>query len=75
MKVQEPVAEYARNRDIPTFFGQPMLKGRYTQIDPTQLRPEVPVLFYSHPNPDKPEPKTTKDTKDTQRTLRIPLCP
>lgn len=49
-EIREPSAEYARNKEIPRFFGQPMLKGSYAQIDPTQLNPEAPVLFYSHPN-------------------------
>ena len=49
-KIQEPTAEYTRNKETPTFFGQPMLKGRYAPMDPAQFKPEVPVLFYSHPN-------------------------
>jgi site-specific DNA-methyltransferase (adenine-specific) len=50
IEVREPLAEYARNKEVPSFFGQPMLKGSYAQIDPVQLHPEVPVLFYSHPH-------------------------
>jgi site-specific DNA-methyltransferase (adenine-specific) len=50
MEVREPSAEYARHKEIPSFFGQPMLKGSFAQIDPTQFDPKVPVLFYSHPN-------------------------
>lgn len=50
IEVREPLAEYARNKEVPIFFGQPMLKGSYAQIDPVQLHPEVPVLFYSHPH-------------------------
>jgi hypothetical protein len=48
IEVREPLAEYARNKEVPSFFGQPMLKGSYAQIDPVQLHPEAPVLFYSH---------------------------
>jgi site-specific DNA-methyltransferase (adenine-specific) len=47
---REPAVEYARNKELPTFFGQPMLKGSYAQIDSAQLNPEAPVLFYSHAN-------------------------
>lgn len=50
IEMREPSAEYMRNKEIPSFFGRPMLKGSYTQIDPTQLNPKVPVLFYSHPD-------------------------
>jgi site-specific DNA-methyltransferase (adenine-specific) len=49
-EVREPSAEYARNKEIPSFFGQLMHKGSYTQIDPAQLDPKVPVLFYTHPD-------------------------
>jgi hypothetical protein len=31
--IREPSAEYMRAKDIPAFFGQPMLKGTYTKID------------------------------------------
>jgi site-specific DNA-methyltransferase (adenine-specific) len=50
IEVREPSAEYIRNKEIPSFFGQRVLKGLYAQIDPSQLNPETPVLFYSHPN-------------------------
>jgi len=49
-QIREPAVEYTRNKQIPTFFGQPMLKGQYNPVDPTQLDPQTPVLFYSHPN-------------------------
>lgn len=39
-----------RKREIPVFFGRAMLRGEYHQIDPRQLNPEHPALFYSHPN-------------------------
>ncbi len=48
--LREPVAEYARNADIPSFFGQPMLRGTIAQINSGQLNPQSPVLFYSHSN-------------------------
>ena len=48
--IREPTAEYVRNKEIPTFFGRPMLRGTCAAMDPTGLDPEVPVLFYSHPN-------------------------
>jgi len=48
--IREPVAEYVRNREIPSFFGQPMLKGTYTQVESTLSSTEAPVLFYAHPN-------------------------
>jgi site-specific DNA-methyltransferase (adenine-specific) len=42
--------EYIRNKEILSFFGKQMVKGSYAQIDPAKSNPEVPVLFYSHPN-------------------------
>jgi site-specific DNA-methyltransferase (adenine-specific) len=48
--IKEPVAAYARNVDIPTFFGKPMLRGEYAEIDPDALASDVPTLFYSHPH-------------------------
>jgi len=50
-EVGESLKGYTRNKKVRSFFGEPMYKGTYTQIDPvTQLNPEVPVLFYSHPH-------------------------
>ena len=46
----EPSATYARNTEIPTFFGQPMLRGRFTETSLEAIDPEAPRLFYSHPN-------------------------
>ena len=48
--VREPAAEYARNKEIPIFFGQPMLKGAFAQIESSQLGATDPTRFYSHPN-------------------------
>jgi site-specific DNA-methyltransferase (adenine-specific) len=43
-------AEYARNKEVPSFFGQPMLKGLYTHAEAEKLNPQAPTLFYSHPH-------------------------
>ncbi len=45
--LREPAVSYARNADIPTFFGEPMLQGRFTGIK--TVTPERPQLFYTHP--------------------------
>lgn len=50
LKIQEPFEGYARNKEISTFFGQPMVRGSYAQIDPARMTPEVPTLFYAHPD-------------------------
>ncbi len=42
--------EYARNKDIFHFLGQPMLKGTFTDLLPDQLEPKKPALFHSHPH-------------------------
>jgi len=47
--VKEPPARYARNLDVPTFFGKPMLQGKFTDINLEAINPEEPTLFYSHP--------------------------
>ncbi|HJQ25454.1 MAG TPA: DNA methyltransferase [Blastocatellia bacterium] len=41
---------YARRKAIPTFFGQPILKGRYFEISEVTSAATPPQLFYSHPN-------------------------
>lgn len=43
-------SEYNRNKEILSFFGQPILKGLYTHIDQAQCNPQTPTLFYSHPH-------------------------
>ena len=48
--LKEPSATYARNNEIPTFFGKPILKGEFIQIDPDKIAQNVPIVFYSHPN-------------------------
>jgi len=49
-QVQEPSARYARQKEIPGFFGMAMLKGSYARIEPDELNPKAPALFYSHPH-------------------------
>jgi site-specific DNA-methyltransferase (adenine-specific) len=48
-QVREPAVAYARNTEIPTFFGQPMLKGAYAELDPARSDSPTPTIFYSHP--------------------------
>lgn len=49
-EIKEPSAEYIRNKEIPTFFGQQMLKGKIFDINGSRLEPNIPTLFYSHPH-------------------------
>jgi len=49
-RIREPAAEYGRNKDIPTFFGQPMLKGSFFEIGDLRENPNVPTLYYKNPN-------------------------
>lgn len=48
--MREPSADYARHKEIPNFFGQPMLKGTYAPLEAGRLDPKSPVLFYAHPH-------------------------
>jgi len=50
MQIRESAAEYARNKEIPVFFGQPMLKGSFSEIDSLEPTLGQPQLFYSHPH-------------------------
>jgi site-specific DNA-methyltransferase (adenine-specific) len=50
LEIREPSAEYVRNTEIPNFFGQPMFRGSYPELNKEQLNPDKPVLFYDHPN-------------------------
>lgn len=50
LNIREPVAEYARTKEIPTFFGQPMLKGTFHELAAKGSESLSPRLFYSHPN-------------------------
>ena len=43
-------ANYARTKEIPTFLGQPLLKGSFTEAPSVQTHPDAPVRFYNHPN-------------------------
>jgi site-specific DNA-methyltransferase (adenine-specific) len=43
-------AEYIRNTELLTFFGQPMRKGSFAAIEQSQLNPQRPALFYTHPH-------------------------
>jgi site-specific DNA-methyltransferase (adenine-specific) len=48
--ISQPKAEYARNKELPHFFGQPMLRGTYHPINSAQQDVAKPCLFYSHPH-------------------------
>lgn len=47
--VQEPAAEYARNKEVLTLLGEPMLKGAYPPLDAVQGKSDCPRPFYTHP--------------------------
>jgi len=49
-EAKEPLTEYVRNKEIPTFFGQQMLKGTVLEINESLLDLHTPVLYYSHPH-------------------------
>jgi hypothetical protein len=46
-ELHDPTAMYARNTEIPTFFGQPILKGSFNQLDGNQLSTDIPVKTIS----------------------------
>ena len=48
--IHEPSKGYIRNKEIPSILGQPMPKGEHTKLSKVELKPEVPIQFYSHPN-------------------------
>jgi len=48
-EIREPTAEYLRNKEIPTFFGQPMLKGSF-KVETSLEKTDAPALYYAHPN-------------------------
>ncbi len=50
--LKEPAASYTRNAETPTFFGQPLLKGKRIPIDAAQVNPTTPTRIYSHLNGD-----------------------
>jgi site-specific DNA-methyltransferase (adenine-specific) len=43
-------AEYIRNTEMFTFFGQTMRKGSFAKIEEGQSDPQIPNLFYTHPH-------------------------
>jgi site-specific DNA-methyltransferase (adenine-specific) len=50
LEFREPAAEYTRNKEIPTFFGQPMLRGSFNELPVHQRDTNLPFLIYSHPH-------------------------
>ncbi len=48
--IKQAAVKYARNLEIPIFFGEPMLRGKFAEIDPETANPDKANLFYSHPN-------------------------
>jgi site-specific DNA-methyltransferase (adenine-specific) len=50
--LKEPAAAYIRYTEAPTFFGQPMLKGKRIPVDVAQINPATPMHLYTHPNGD-----------------------
>ncbi len=50
LEIRTPTADYVRNKEIPTFFGQQMLKGSFVENHISQVKLDVPTLYYSHPN-------------------------
>jgi site-specific DNA-methyltransferase (adenine-specific) len=48
--LQEPASCYARNTDIPDFFGQPIVKGRRLNVPSVAASSDDLALFYEHPN-------------------------
>ncbi len=50
--LKEPAASYTRNVETPTFFGQPLLKGKRIPIDVAHVNPATPTHIYTHPNGD-----------------------
>jgi site-specific DNA-methyltransferase (adenine-specific) len=49
-EIREPPQGYTRNKEIPTFFGQPLVRGVFTQANGDQINPDSSTLFYKHPN-------------------------
>lgn len=49
-EIDEPSRSYIRNKEIPTFFGQQLLKGTIYNLEGEHITPEKPVLYYSHPH-------------------------
>lgn len=49
-KVQEPRTDYVRHKNVPVFFGQPMHRGIFVDVDLSHISPDSPELYYTHPN-------------------------
>jgi len=49
-EVKEIFGSYIRNKEIPTFFGQRILKGEIFDVEKDCIVPEKPMLYYSHPH-------------------------
>jgi site-specific DNA-methyltransferase (adenine-specific) len=49
-EVDEPSATYARNKDLPTLFGEELFNGIFLQLKENELVAEKPSLFYRHPH-------------------------
>lgn len=50
LAIQEPKTEYVRHKNVPSFFGQPMYKGIFTEVDSLSTNPDALELYYKHPN-------------------------
>ena len=50
LEIREPSGVYARNKEIPTFFGQLVVKGSFVQNASVTLSSGAPTLYYRHPN-------------------------
>lgn len=50
LTVQEPRTDYMRHKNIPLFFGQPMHKGVFVDVDPLHINLDSPELYYKHPD-------------------------
>ena len=47
--IAEPAESYAQRLEIPTFFGEPLLKGNFVEGDHASVS-QKPQLFYRHPH-------------------------
>ncbi len=48
--IREPSVEYTRTKTIPTFFGQPLVKGAFAPIDMNHIDKDRPTAYFNHPN-------------------------
>lgn len=49
-EVHEPPATYARNKELPTLFGEELFNGIFLHLNENELVAEKPSLFYQHPH-------------------------